>query len=140
MQAAIKKWRGIAAPVPFDARRGAVFGTLTGITSFISHNGAPPYQAFVLPQRLPKMAFAGTNTIVFAAINLFKLPAYTSVGMMSLFDWRAFLVMAAVACVGAVLGRKLTQWLPDALYMAIIQTTLLVLSLYLVSTSIIGMI
>jgi len=52
---------------------GLFWGTLSGFTSFISHAGAPPYQVYVLPQQLPKTVFAGTATLVFAAINLAKV-------------------------------------------------------------------
>lgn len=139
LQAAVKKLRRTTRPHPFDARRGVVWGVLTGMTSFVSHSGAPPFQAFVLPQRLAKMEYAGTNTIVFAAINLFKLPAYASVGLLSGVEWRSFLAMAVVAAVGAVIGRRLTKWLPDDIYMAMIQTILFVLSAYLVAKSAAGM-
>ena len=125
-------------PQPFDARRGAFWGVLAGITSFISHNGAPPFQFFVLPQRLPKMEFAGTTTITFAAINLFKLPSYASVGLLSGLDLRLFLAMAVVAMVGAVLGRRLSQWLPDHVYRALIEVILFVLSLYLMGEALIA--
>lgn len=122
-----------APPValPFDARRGAFWGVLTGMTSFISHTGAPPFQAFVLPQRLEKMVFAGTTTICFAAINLFKLPSYAAVGMLSGLDLKLFLWMSVVAIVGVVLGRRLSQWLPDQLYRALIEGILFTLSVWL---------
>jgi uncharacterized protein len=54
---------------------GLFWGTLTGITSFITHSGGPPAQAYLLPQRLPRLEFAGTVAIAFAAGNLSKLPA-----------------------------------------------------------------
>lgn len=122
--------------VPFNVRRGVFWGVLTGITSFISHIGAPPFQSFVLPQRLPKMVYAGTNTIVFSIINLAKLPTYASVGMLAGFDWTLVIWMAAVASVGAVLGRRLAQVLPTEVYRVIIEALLFVLSVYLVATSI----
>jgi uncharacterized protein len=55
---------------------GCFWGSLAGFTSFVSHAGAPPYQIYVLPQRLKKTTFAGTSTIVFAAINLSKVVPY----------------------------------------------------------------
>lgn len=135
LQAVARRLRNIARVEPFNPRRGAFWGVLVGMTSFVSHTGAPPFQAFVLPQRLPKMEYAGTNTIAFAAVNLFKLPAYASVGLLANVEWRSFLAMAAVASVGAVLGRKLAQALPDQIYMRLIQTILFVLSIYLVAVS-----
>jgi len=128
-----KHLRGKNAIVPFYPIRGIFWGTLTGITSFVSHTGAPPFQSFVLPQRLPKMQYAGTNTLVFAAINLFKLPAYVSVGLMTNLNWPALFSMAVVASIGAVLGRKLAQRLPESVYFLAIQILLFVVSIYLVS-------
>lgn len=116
---------------PFDARRGVVWGILTGMTSFVSHTGAPPFQAFVLPQRLEKMTYAGTTTITFAAINLFKLPSYAAVGMLSGVEPKLFAAMAVVAIAGVVLGKRLSQWLPDKVYRAVIEGLLAVLSVLL---------
>ncbi|KUF09126.1 sulfite exporter TauE/SafE family protein [Pseudoponticoccus marisrubri] len=130
--AAGKRLRGRDRTVLFRPGPGLVWGTLAGLTSFVSHTGAPPFQSFVLPQKLPKMQYAGTNTLVFAAINLFKLPAYASVGMMSNIHLPSLLAMAGVASAGAVLGKRLAQWLPEALYMRMIETLLLVVSTYLV--------
>lgn len=139
-QALKKRLRGQDSAQPFRLVKGAFWGTLTGITSFISHTGAPPFQSFVLPQKLPKMQYAGTNTIVFSAINLFKLPAYLSVGLLAEFQWTMFFGMAVVASVGAVLGRKISQWLPEKLYFLIIQILLFIVSLYLVGKAIIQMV
>lgn len=127
-----KKLRGQDAVVPFNPAKGAFWGVLTGITSFISHTGAPPFQSFVLPQKLPKMQYAGTNTLVFAAINLFKLPAYSAVGLFANIHVPMLLAMAVVASVGAVLGRRLAQWLPEATFTLVIQLLLFVVSCYLV--------
>lgn len=131
-QVLLKKLRMQNTAVPFRPVRGVFWGALTGITSFISHTGSPPFQSFVLPQKLPKMHYAGTNTLVFAAINLFKLPAYASVGLMTNFHWPTFVAMATVASIGAVLGRKLAQRLPDYVYFFVIQILLFVVSTYLV--------
>lgn len=139
-QALRKRLRGHDAVKPFQPVRGAIWGTITGITSFISHTGSPPFQSFVLPQKLPKMQYAGTNTLVFAAINLFKLPAYLSVGLMSNFHWPTVLAMAAVASAGAVLGRRISQWLPHNAYFLVIQILLFTVSVYLVGKAVSQMI
>ena len=135
VQAVRKRVTKRLEPVPFDARHGAFWGVVTGITSFISHTGAPPFQAFVLPQRLPALAFAGTNVIVFAIINFSKLPAYVSVGLMADLEWKVFLLMAAVAAGGAVLGRCLVQVLPEEAYRIVIEVLLFALSLHLIVTA-----
>jgi hypothetical protein len=61
--------RADVAARPADWTRGLAWGALTGFTSFVSHSGAPPYQVYVLPQKLEKLAYAGTTTILFAIVN-----------------------------------------------------------------------
>jgi uncharacterized protein len=110
---------------------GAIWGFVAGITSFVSHSGAPPFQAFVLPQRLPKLIFAGTTTITFAAVNLAKLPAYISIGLLKDFDLESTLVLSISAIVGTFAGRALSQRLSDHLYRRVIKIILFILSLQL---------
>ena len=64
------------APKPARWRQGMLWGSLSGFTSFISHAGGPPFQVYLLPQKLPKLVFAGTSTLFFAFINLAKLWPY----------------------------------------------------------------
>jgi len=40
---------------------GAVCGALAGFTSFVAHAGGGPVKMFLLPQRLDKRVFVGTN-------------------------------------------------------------------------------
>ena len=119
-------------PRPADLPRGVFWGVLTGITSFVSHSGAPPYQTYVLPQRLPKMIFAGTTTITFAAINLSKLPAYWGIGLFHdiALETLAWLIGTAVA--GTWVGYRLTRIIPEKLYVRLILTALFLLSLRLI--------
>ncbi|MBV5344601.1 MAG: sulfite exporter TauE/SafE family protein, partial [Rhodoferax sp.] len=60
-------------PQPAHAVKGWFWGTLAGFTSFISHAGAPPFQVYMLPQKLAKAEFAGTATLFFAVINAAKI-------------------------------------------------------------------
>lgn len=131
----VKRLRKTDFAIPFDFRRGIFWGAMTGITSFISHTGAPPYQTFVLPQKLPKLVYAGTNTIVFTAINVFKIPAYASLGLITDLHWPSIALMIGVACIGAVLGRKLVQWISQEVYNQFLVFTLLGLSVYLLAKS-----
>ena len=62
--------RGQLGPAkPAEVAPGLFWGTLTGFTSFVSHAGAPPYQVYVLPLQLPKLVYAGTNTVLVCADN-----------------------------------------------------------------------
>ena len=71
---------GGRAPAKARRRAGIFWGALAGFTSFVSHAGAPPFQVYVMPQRLRPRLFAGTATMFFAAVNLLKVPPYFLLG------------------------------------------------------------
>lgn len=131
LQVWIKQARKQDGQKPFHLVKGVFWGILTGISSFISHTGAPPYQSFVLPQKLPKMEFAGTTVLVFAAVNFSKLPAYIYAGMISPIEWSITLPMALIAAVGALIGRAVSIWLPERIFFLVIQILLFIVSVYL---------
>jgi uncharacterized protein len=102
--------RRAASPRPADVPRGAFWGPLVGFTSFVSHSG-PLFKICVLPQRLEKLTFAGTSTILFAVVNWMEFP---------------------VRILGAVAGAKLTRVLSDGLFFLLVDFALLTVSLKLV--------
>ncbi|MAC81123.1 MAG: hypothetical protein CML66_24045 [Rhodobacteraceae bacterium] len=110
---------------------GVFWGTLTGIASFITHSGAPPSQAYLLPQKLPKLEFAGTIAIAFAVGNLVKLPAYWYIGQLDGLNWGLVAALAAAGIAGTVIGRFATRRLSEAVYVKVIQGMLLILSVVL---------
>lgn len=116
---------------PADLPRGIFWGTLAGITSFISHSGGPPYQMYVLPQKLPKLVFAGTSTITFAAINLAKLPPYLALGQFPEFQKGPTALLIVIAVAGAFIGAKLTRILPERLFFKLVEIALFAVSLRL---------
>src|SRR3712207_147930 len=44
----------VPAPTKADVPRGLFWGMVTGFTSMIAHAGGPPFQIYVMPQRLPR--------------------------------------------------------------------------------------
>jgi len=59
---------------------GLFWGVVSGFTSTIANAGAPPFQVFVLPQRLQKDIFVGTGIMFFAIMNWLKLPVFFALG------------------------------------------------------------
>jgi uncharacterized membrane protein YfcA len=51
-----------------------------GFTSMVAHGGGPPFQIYVMPQRLPRDVFVGTGAILFALIDWIKVPPYLALG------------------------------------------------------------
>ena len=114
-----------------DVPRGLFWGAIAGFTSFVSHSGAPPYQMYVLPQKLEKMVFAGTSTILFAVINAVKLIPYAALGLLSVDSLKTMLPMYPVAILATFAGVKLTRIIPQDLFFKLVLVALFVVSLKL---------
>lgn len=131
----LRSWlkRNLARRAEAEVVPGIFWGMLTGIASFITHSGAPPSQAYLLPQNLPKLVFSGTVAISFAVGNLVKLPAYWAIGQLDGLNWTLILVLAAVGIIGTFFGRWLTARLSQALFTQTLQVLLFVLSIVLLA-------
>jgi uncharacterized protein len=129
---ALLKSRRVVEPKRADLPRGLFWGALAGFTSFVSHAGAPPYNMYVLPQKLEKMVYAGTTTIIFAIINLMKLPPYWQLGQVTVSSLGTCLVLAPLSLIGAWAGYKLTQRLPEKLFFRLVEAALFLLSVKLI--------
>jgi len=119
-------------PRAADVPRGAFWGVLTGLASFVSHAGGPPFQMYVLPQLLPKMVFAGTATILFATLNAAKVVPYWQLGQFSGIEPSLTLWLAVPALAGTLVGRWLARNMPDRLFFRLVEIALLGVSLKLV--------
>jgi uncharacterized membrane protein YfcA len=111
---------------------------VSGFTSFVSHAGAPPYQMYVLPQRLEKMVYAGTTTILFAVVNAVKLVPYWALGQLSFDNLKlaAWLLPGAIAATFA--GVWLVKIIPTSLFYRLVIIALFLVSLKLVADAAIG--
>lgn len=122
------------APIARDADlpRGIFWGGVMGFASFVSHSGSAPYQIYVLPQRLPKLVYAGTNALVFAAMNLLKIGPYWALGQFTPSNLKESLYLLLPAFLGAQAGIALVRILPERGYFAFVQVTLLLVSAELI--------
>ena len=136
---AILKARRNLPPRPADVPRGLFWGSIAGFTSFVSHAGAPPYQMYVLPQRLEKMVYAGTTTIIFAIVNLMKLPPYWFLGQVNLASLETALYLSPIAILGAYVGYRLTKVIPQGLFFRFVELALFFVSLKLIYDGVTGL-
>lgn len=111
---------------------GMFWGALTGFTSFVSHAGAPPYQVYTLPLKLPKEVFAGTSTILFAYVNAIKLIPYWALGQINVENLKLSVLLAIPASVAVFAGVWLVRKLPERLFFQLVTWALLILSVKLV--------
>jgi uncharacterized protein len=62
---------------------GVIFGVIGGVTTMLANAGGPAWQMHLLPQRLDKLSYVGTISVLFAASNLIKVPGYATLGFVT---------------------------------------------------------
>lgn len=96
---------------------GGLLLMTSGFTSFISHAGGPPVNAYVMRLKLNPMLFTGTLAYLFFFINMAKWLPYAWLGLL---DWRNLatsLVLLPLAPIGVLVGVRLARRIrPDVFY------------------------
>ncbi|MCO6185307.1 sulfite exporter TauE/SafE family protein [Rhizobium sp. L1K21] len=72
---------------------GIFWGMVGGFTSMILHAGSPPFQIYVMPQRLSRDLYVGTSVFFFAAVNWIKVPPYLMLGEL---NWETLKISLAL--------------------------------------------
>jgi uncharacterized membrane protein YfcA len=98
------------------ASHGVFWGALSGFTTTLIQIGAPPYYAFVLPQRLPKMIYVGTTVMFFAAANMLKVVPYFALGQFSTAGLTTSFALFPLAIACNLLGIYLVRVTPEAIF------------------------
>ena len=111
---------------------GLFWGTVAGFTSFVSHTGGPPYQVYVLPQKLDKATFAGTTTILFAYVNAIKLIPYYALGQLNVANLKVAAVLMVPGILAVLAGVWIVKVMPQALFFKLVTWALFLISLKLI--------
>ncbi|MCO5129914.1 MAG: sulfite exporter TauE/SafE family protein [Xanthobacteraceae bacterium] len=107
---------------------GVFWGAVSGFTSFMMQGGGPPFQVYVLPQRLPKLTLVGTTTIFFAVINALKIGPYFALGQFTSANFVTSLALLPVAVAANLAGVWLVRKTPTGLFYRIAYVLLFVIS------------
>lgn len=83
---------------------GMFWGGFAGFTSFISHTGGPPFQIYVLPQRLAPAIYSGTSAVFFAIVNSAKLVPYFFLGQLNVHNLTLSAALIPVGIIGVLAG------------------------------------
>ena len=96
-------------PRPDSRAPAAVAGrhpdVTSGFTSFVSHAGGPPVNAYVIPMRLSPLVFTATMSVFFFVVNLSKWIPYAWLGLLDMRNMATSLALLAFAPIG-VHGRR----------------------------------
>lgn len=110
---------------------GVFWGALSGFTSTICQAGGPPYQMYVLSQKLPKMLFIGTTAMFFAALNAMKVVPYVALGQFSTKGLGTSVVLLPLALASNQLGFFLVRRISQELFYRVTLILMLLISIEL---------
>ena len=129
----IDVWRKRARiePTRMGPAGGVFWGAVSGFTSFMTQAGGPPFQVYVLPQRLPKLVLVGTTTIFFAVVNALKIVPYFALGQFHAGNFATSVALLPMAIIANFMGIWLVKHTPTNLFYNIAYALLLVISLVL---------
>lgn len=114
---------------------GMFWGAASAFTSALSHAGGPPFQIFVLPQRMAKLRFVGTATIFFALVNYMKLVPFFLLGQFSAANMKTSLVLMPLAVATNFLGVWLVRITPTEIFYRVAYAIVFVVALALLESA-----
>ncbi|SIR77739.1 sulfite exporter TauE/SafE family protein [Pseudacidovorax sp. RU35E] len=101
------------APPPSRAA-GWVLTVLSGFTSFISHAGGPPINAYLLPLKLRPIVFTATMAYLFFLVNLAKWIPYAWLGLLEARNLSTALLLMPLAPLGVWIGVRIARRIDPA--------------------------
>ncbi|MFK8016347.1 MAG: sulfite exporter TauE/SafE family protein [Gammaproteobacteria bacterium] len=110
---------------------GVFLGAFSGFTSFLAHAGAPPFQLYMVPQRLDRKIYAGTSVVFFAAVNFIKIIPYAMLGMLAPANLTTSLVLLPLAPIGVYLGVLANRRLSNEMFYNTIYASIFLVGLVL---------
>lgn len=120
-------------PAQPPASQGVLWGAVGGFTSFVSHAGGPPFQMYMLPQRLDPKLLAGTAVIFFTVVNQVKLIPYYALGQFSSENLSTSAVLFPLAVAAVALGVWLVKRVDADTFYRVMYAAVFVVSLKLIS-------
>jgi hypothetical protein len=111
---------------------GRLWGAAAGFTSFIANTGGPPFQIYVLPQKLNKETFVGTYSVFFASGNALKVLPYFLLGQLNTTNLSTSLVLLPLAIAANFAGVWLVRRTPAEAFYRIIYILIFLIGLQLI--------
>ena len=111
---------------------GGLLTVASGFTSFVSHAGGPPINAYVIPLRLTPLRFTGTMAFFFFVINLAKWLPYAWLGLLEGRNLGTSLVLLPLAPIGVWAGVRIARRIDQRLFYRFVYLGMLLTGLKLV--------
>ena len=118
---------------------GVIFGFIGGITTMLANAGGPAWQMHLLPQRLEKLTYVGTVTMLFASSNIIKIPAFATLGFMTADNMLVGAALIPVAVATNYLGIWLVRRTPVDLFFRIAYVLMFLIAVELIRGSVVDL-
>ena len=122
-----------------DMLTGVIWGAVGGFTTMLANAGGPPWQIHLLPQRLDKFTYVGTFTMLFAASNLMKIPAYGALGQLTGENLLIGTVLLPLAVIANYAGIWLVRRTPTELFFRIVYVLMFLIAIELIRSGLVEM-
>ena len=118
--------------IKVNQKKGIFWCSVAGFTSFISHNGGPPWQIFVLPLGLSKVVYVGTSVIAFSYVNSIKVIPYFFLGQLNFQSIKIALFLLMPASLAVYIGYLAIKIIPERIFYLLVSWALLIISFKLI--------
>ena len=115
--------------------KSSVFGLGAGVTSTMAHAAVPVLQMYLLPQKLPKLQFAGTTAAYFFVLNLVKMLPFALLGRIQTRNLALGGALLPLVPFGVGLGYILVRMMKSRHYTGFIYAVLFITSVLLIVKS-----
>ena len=102
----------------------------------LANAGGPAWQMHLLPQGLDKLTYVGTLTMLFAASNVMKIPAYGAIGQLTCENLAVGAALLPAAVIANYAGIWLVRRTPTELFFRIVYVLMFLIAIELIRGSI----
>jgi uncharacterized membrane protein YfcA len=115
---------------------GVIFGAIGGVTTMLANAGGPAWQIHLLPQKLEKLPYIGTVSILFAASNLVKIPGFATLGFLTRENILVGLTLVPIAVLSNFAGIWAVRRVSTEMFFRIAYVLMFVIAVELVRSSV----
>src|SRR4051812_26081165 len=115
---------------------GIVFGALGGVTTMLANAGGPAWQIHLLPQKIEKLPYIGTLSILFAASNLGKIPGFFTLGYLTRDNMLIGLTLVPIAVLANYAGIWMVRRVSTEMFYRIAYILMFIIAVELIRGSV----
>jgi uncharacterized protein len=118
---------------------GVFFGALGGVTTMLANAGGPAWQVHLLPQKIEKLPYIGTLSILFAASNVVKVPGFLTLGYLTRDNLLVGLTLVPIALLANFAGIWMVRRVSTELFYRIAYVLMFIIAVELIRGSVVDL-